>query len=116
MPDRQFDGVASVLLSASHAPKKDGPRPAGFLTRGLTRRFRSSRAKGSPVTSIGGFEDVPSGSGLTTRRHVHLRTRPWNSASRLQWRDRVGFPPTSRGRRGERQVKLPTISQPPGTV
>ena len=30
-----------------------------------------------------------------------------NAASRLQWRDRVGFSPTSRGRRGERQIVCP---------
>jgi hypothetical protein len=64
------------------------PRWPGFLTRG-SMRAQSLPGQRGPVTAT-----RPRG--------------PGERAPRLQWRDRVGFAPTSRGRRGERRCMRST--------
>ena len=85
-----------MLLPASHAPKKDAPGWPGFLTRGSLRRSaRLPRLTENPVTDRG--------------PESRVQGQEPSVASRLQWRDRVGFSPTSHGRRSERRIVVPTI-------
>ena len=81
--------------SAFSAPKNTNPRWPGFLTRGVNPLRASSQASRLSGGARG----------------------PWRQRHRLQWRDRVGFAPTSRGRRGRAsncQSDRPAISQTAG--
>src|SRR5215471_9725280 len=85
------------ILPASHAPKKGRPRWPGFLTR---RRQLSVRLPRLVVDGATANRCQPSDG---TRVPERLTGTPSSVRKRncLQWRDRVGFAPTSRGRRGE---------------
>src|SRR5262245_19421910 len=88
---RDSMGAPSGVLRA----EKDAPDRPGFLTRGVTTRSRPSRD--------------PKVQWLTGARPDQCER------CRLQWRDRVGVPPTSLGRRGERRLwsdynRLPSAS------
>jgi hypothetical protein len=92
-----------VLLPASHAPKKDAPGWPGFLTCGSLRRSaRLPRLTENPVTDRG--------------PESRVQGQERSVASRLQWRDRAGFSPASRGLRSERRIVHPTIPDCIGRV
>src|SRR5206468_2306581 len=77
----------------------DGPRWTGFLTCGSWPAPAVFPGAFAPARGASGPSDGP-----WTRDEV-LRPRDCASVTpRLQWRDRVGFAPASRGRRGERQI------------
>src|SRR5688572_8713994 len=83
--DRAKDVCTGAPFRRVLAPKEgDGPAP-GILARGLT-----TAAPSLPERSLSGLAS-----------DVSSDPQSGNSALRLQWRHRVGFAPTSRGRRAE---------------
>jgi hypothetical protein len=72
--------------------ERDGPA-SSILARG----FRSSIR----------FEDCVESQAFPCARTVAAgRDRPWDATSRLQWRHRVGFSPTSRDRRAKPAMRF----------